>query len=117
MDILVRHGNDWCQEADKMGEGAIVISEDPQKRMGPETWSVFEIRHEEHESIHHIGLVPNVNLALVYAKSFRVERVRGFKLSSFDRQCRVCGCTQERACIKDGQACHWISTNLCSACI
>jgi len=31
-----------------------------------------------------------------------------------NRACRVCGCTDERAC-PDG--CHWVEPNLCSACV
>ena len=112
MDILVRHGNEWCQEADKLEEGTVVISEDPQKRMGPETWSIFEIRHEEGESIHTIGLSPDADMASMYAQAFNLCGV-----GRPGAVCRVCGCTQDRACIKDGQACHWISTNLCSACM
>jgi len=30
--------------------------------------------------------------------------------------CRQCGCTQNDACIGAGQNCHWVETNLCSAC-
>ena len=32
------------------------------------------------------------------------------------RTCRVCGCTEDKACITDGAACHWIEKDLCSAC-
>jgi ParB family chromosome partitioning protein len=30
--------------------------------------------------------------------------------------CRVCGCTDEAACDDDGQPCHWVEPDLCSAC-
>ncbi|PWJ93583.1 hypothetical protein C8D77_101262 [Mesorhizobium loti] len=30
--------------------------------------------------------------------------------------CRECGCTQDRACVTDGVACHWVQPDLCSAC-
>lgn len=35
------------------------------------------------------------------------------------RECRICGCTQEKACRDDrtGQACHWVAEDLCSACV
>lgn len=34
------------------------------------------------------------------------------------RACRVCGCTQARACIDlFGQPCHWAAPDLCSACL
>lgn len=32
------------------------------------------------------------------------------------RACRVCGCTEVRACVTDGLACHWVDLDLCSAC-
>lgn len=34
-----------------------------------------------------------------------------------ERACRVCGCTDARACVTvDGVPCHWIAADLCSAC-
>ena len=36
-----------------------------------------------------------------------------------ERACRVCGCTDDdcRKCIeKTGTPCHWVGTDLCSAC-
>lgn len=35
-----------------------------------------------------------------------------------ERRCRVCGCTEFRACIDrdTAQPCHWIADDLCSAC-
>jgi hypothetical protein len=40
---------------------------------------------------------------------------------SWDRQhpartCRVCGCTDDRACVTDDGPCHWVAPDLCSAC-
>lgn len=32
------------------------------------------------------------------------------------RACRVCGCTQNNACVIAGVPCHWVEPNLCSAC-
>ena len=32
------------------------------------------------------------------------------------RQCRVCGCTQRHGCDLGGESCHWVETDLCSAC-
>jgi hypothetical protein len=33
-------------------------------------------------------------------------------------QCRVCGCTDEDACVDlAGQSCHWVEADLCSACV
>ena len=32
------------------------------------------------------------------------------------RKCRVCGCTQEKACLVKGSPCHWVEWDLCSAC-
>ena len=35
-----------------------------------------------------------------------------------ERACRVCGCTDKRACADlFDDACHWIEPGLCSACI
>lgn len=33
------------------------------------------------------------------------------------RSCRVCGCTDARACVVDGVPCHWSGPDLCSACL
>jgi hypothetical protein len=34
-----------------------------------------------------------------------------------EQKCKFCGCTEERACIgPDGQACHWVADDWCSAC-
>ena len=30
--------------------------------------------------------------------------------------CRVCGCTDERACVTPAGPCHWVEPDLCSAC-
>lgn len=33
------------------------------------------------------------------------------------RCCRICGCTQEQACLEeDGFGCAWVEPDLCSAC-
>ena len=32
-----------------------------------------------------------------------------------ERACRVCGCTESRACL-GRRACHWVGADLCSAC-
>lgn len=33
------------------------------------------------------------------------------------RTCRVCGCTDDTACIDDaGNACSWVQDDLCSSC-
>ncbi len=36
---------------------------------------------------------------------------------AFKRKCRVCGCTDDRACVTDGLACSWVEADLCSACV
>lgn len=33
------------------------------------------------------------------------------------RACRLCGCTDDRACVTEGVACHWAEPDLCSACV
>lgn len=32
------------------------------------------------------------------------------------RACRRCGCTEYMACVVDGVPCHWVDSDLCSAC-
>lgn len=32
------------------------------------------------------------------------------------RTCRVCGCTEDNACVTLSGPCHWVSRDLCSAC-
>lgn len=33
-------------------------------------------------------------------------------------KCRVCGCTERRACIdENGKACDWVEVDLCSECV
>jgi hypothetical protein len=31
--------------------------------------------------------------------------------------CRVCGCTEDDACLVDGEPCSWVEPGLCSGCI
>ncbi len=33
------------------------------------------------------------------------------------RSCRVCGCTQDMACMTPEGPCYWVEYDLCSACI
>lgn len=34
------------------------------------------------------------------------------------RTCRVCGCTDRRACLDEGyRPCWWVEADLCSACV
>ena len=41
-----------------------------------------------------------------------------FARLNFMRRCKVCGCTDDNACIdkKTGEPCHWVETDLCSNC-
>lgn len=32
------------------------------------------------------------------------------------RRCRICRCTDDRACLTPTGPCHWIEQDLCSAC-
>jgi len=36
-----------------------------------------------------------------------------------DRECRICGCTENRACRdpRTGHPCAWVAEDLCSACV
>jgi hypothetical protein len=31
-------------------------------------------------------------------------------------KCRVCGCTEDNACVTDDGPCFWVEEDLCSAC-
>jgi hypothetical protein len=31
--------------------------------------------------------------------------------------CRVCGCSDDDACVVDGEPCGWVEPDLCSGCI
>ena len=33
------------------------------------------------------------------------------------RTCRLCGCTDRRACVTGGIPCHWVAAEVCSACV
>ncbi len=44
-------------------------------------------------------------------------RCKSMDLCSYkERKCRKCGCTEKRACVKEGTPCHWVERDLCSAC-
>ena len=34
-----------------------------------------------------------------------------------ERACRVCGCTQDRACVTELGPCFWVDATLCSGCV
>lgn len=38
------------------------------------------------------------------------------RFSFSDRACRVCGCTQNSACVTEAGPCYWAEPDLCSAC-
>lgn len=42
------------------------------------------------------------------------ENIRQKKVDDKSRSCKVCGCTQERAC---PGGCHWVTDDLCSNCV
>jgi hypothetical protein len=49
------------------------------------------------------------------------DAVQPYMLLGFDpqydtRYCRVCGCTDEKACMTPAGPCHWVDVDLCSAC-
>ena len=42
------------------------------------------------------------------------DAVPGFEV----RSCRICGCTDDEGCMDDdGEMCHWVEDDLCSACV
>ena len=70
--------------------------------------------------------IENVNLRHTYRMALFfdedhfniVEAFRGRLTANF--KCKTCGCTDEdcRQCIeKTGEACHWVTEDLCSACV
>ncbi len=51
------------------------------------------------------------------------EKVYPYKPAEEKRVCRVCGCTDDNACIVEGgegediiSTCYWVEADLCSAC-
>ncbi len=38
------------------------------------------------------------------------------QIAAFERECRVCHCTEMNACVTEGTPCHWVEEDLCSAC-
>jgi hypothetical protein len=34
-----------------------------------------------------------------------------------ESKCRLCGCTQDRACVTRGYPCYWVVPGLCSGCL
>ncbi len=45
-------------------------------------------------------------------------RHKGLGLLGDEPACRICGCTEGRACCdaETGECCHWVEADLCSAC-
>ena len=48
----------------------------------------------------------------------KVEVPAGGEPVDVDKQCRLCGCTDDNACLEPetGETCHWVEPDLCSAC-
>ena len=52
-------------------------------------------------------------------KKAKTEKAKAKKAGKKDdvQSCRVCGCTDDKACIcDDGEPCHWVEKDLCSNC-
>lgn len=48
----------------------------------------------------------------------RIEKELPVRTVKNVRRCRVCGCTEDRACFSFSEgACHWVEYDLCSACV
>lgn len=46
------------------------------------------------------------------------RRARNREGNMMARTCRVCGCTEDNACVDDGLTpCHWVAEDLCSECV
>ena len=55
----------------------------------------------------------NIEAAVEQKKKIKLERLAGLVGDTKVRVCRVCGCTEYRAC--EG-SCHWVEEDLCSNC-
>jgi hypothetical protein len=49
----------------------------------------------------------------VAALAFQFGAAKGYAEANFRRACRICGCTEFRAC---HGGCAWVEVDLCSAC-
>jgi hypothetical protein len=58
-------------------------------------------------------LAARLRLDLVDAARIIAKRCEPRKTPAVPRTCRVCGCTDRRAC---PEGCYWTGPNLCSAC-
>lgn len=88
-------------------------------------WS-FEIEHVEYD--HESGAFLVQHDPTLYGPDLQGEAdwLRGqlmahgfsYREPSYGRSCRVCGCTDDRACVDPvtGEPCHWVEDDLCSAC-
>ncbi|MDD5081747.1 MAG: hypothetical protein PHU08_00095 [Dehalococcoidales bacterium] len=60
-------------------------------------------------------------IAIAVAATSRPEPVSRWELQLPEpvRRCRVCGCTENNACIdrRTGEPCHWVEADLCSNCV
>jgi hypothetical protein len=48
----------------------------------------------------------------------RFAVAKALALTAEEQACRICGCTNGRACLSDetGEPCHWVEEDLCSEC-
>ena len=67
---------------------------------------------EDHQLTGTMMIAPEEVLALV-ADACRMGRAFAYATMRGQPACRVCGCTQDRAC--DG-GCSWVDDDLCSSC-
>jgi hypothetical protein len=61
--------------------------------------------------------IPELRQAIAAIEHREVIRVHVSRRPAV-RTCRVCGCTDNRACVDaaTGDACYWVDKDLCSAC-
>jgi hypothetical protein len=77
---------------------------------GFELFMVYQIDQQDHPHLQ------CVRCGLSYCSGEKQCADYNAHQQSWVRRCRVCGCTEASACMHEGQPCHWVDLDLCSAC-
>lgn len=62
-----------------------------------------------------LGILGLIELGII-AASIRIHFKRRRYIMN-QRTCKLCGCTEDNACITDEGPCSWVLNNICSACV